>query len=177
MENAMREERIFSTGELIFKQGAYQEEMYTILQGKVGIYANYGTQQEKKLTELTEGGMFGEMGMIECYPRSATAVALDGETKLQVITKEEFDAFFREKPEQIFAIMRHLGKRIRRLSQDYLDVCRAVAESVESEQKGKKKSGWLMTSFKKAAKAYTESMRLAAEYGVEPYTLGMGLRP
>lgn len=34
-----------------------------------------------------------------------------------------------------------------------------------------------MTSFKKAAKAYTESMRLAAEYGVEPYTLGMGLRP
>lgn len=169
MENAMKEERTFSKGEIIFKQGSYQDEMYTILEGKVGIYANYGTQQEKELTELTAGEMFGEMGMIEAYPRSATAVALDDETKIQVITEKDFDAFFRGEPDQVFAIMKHLGKRIRGLSQDYLDVCRTVAESVESEKKGKKKSSWLMTNLKKAANAYAESMKLAAEYGVDPY--------
>ena len=88
MENAVMEERTFSKGEVIFKQGTYQSEMYTILQGKVGIYADYETQQEKKLTELTAGEFFGEMGMMECYPRSATAVALDNESKIQVITPE-----------------------------------------------------------------------------------------
>lgn len=169
MENTAMEERIFSNGEIIFKQGTYQSEMYTILQGKVGIYADYGTQQEKKLTELTAGEFFGEMGMIECYPRSATAVALDDETKIQVITPESFQDFFRKEPEKIFAIMKHLGKRIRGLSQDYLDACRTVAESVETERKGTEKSGWLKANLKKFADAYAESMKLAAEYGADTY--------
>lgn len=173
MENTMQEERTFSKGEVIFEQGSFQKEMYTVLQGRVGIYVNYETPQEKKLTELTAGDFLGEMGMIEYYPRSATAVALEDETKTRVITEENFQAFFREESEQAFAIMKHLGKRIRGLSQDYLDVCRAVAESVETERKGTKKSGWLMAKLKKAAQAYTESMKLAVEYGVDPCRYGI----
>ena len=178
MENVVMEERTFSNGEVIFKQGTYQSEMYTILQGKGGIYADYGTEQEKKLTELTAGEFFGEMGMIECCPRSATAVALDDETRIQVITPESFQDFFREEPEKIFAIMKHLGKRIRGLSQDYLDACRTVAESVETERKGTEKSGWLKANLKKFADAYTESMKLAAEYGADTYPgLYIGIWP
>lgn len=47
--------------------------------------------------------------------------------------------------------MKHLGKRIRGLSQDYLDACRTVAESVETERKGTEKSGWLKEHLKKFA--------------------------
>ena len=169
MEHAAKEERTYANGAIIFKQGTHQPEMYAVLQGKVGIYADYGTPQEKKLTELSAGGLFGEMGVIECYPRSATAVALDGETKLQVITAETLSAYFREKPEKIIAIMRTLGTRIRELSREYLEACHAVAESVEAEKKGVQKSGWMKTQLKKLADAYAAAAKAAAEYGGDLY--------
>ena len=51
MEHAAKEERTYANGAIIFKQGTHQPEMYAVLQGKVGIYADYGAPQEKKLTD------------------------------------------------------------------------------------------------------------------------------
>ena len=80
--------KIYQKGEFIFKQGEYASCMYDICQGKVGIIANYGEDGEKTLTELGEGASFGEMGMLEGYPRSATAVALEDGTEVRVVTAE-----------------------------------------------------------------------------------------
>ena len=67
---------ILKRTEIIFNEGDKSDRMYDIRHGRVGIYANYGTKEEKLLTELTKDQFFGEMGIIEGYPRSATAVAL-----------------------------------------------------------------------------------------------------
>ena len=70
------ETKTFKKGEIIFKQGDLSDCMYDILWGQVGIYADYGTPEEKLLTTLETERFFGEMGMIEGRLRSATAVAL-----------------------------------------------------------------------------------------------------
>ena len=70
----------FAKGEVIFKEGALESFMYDLIEGKVGIYAHYGEAGEKLLTELNAedgGATFGEMGLIDVMPRSATAVALE----------------------------------------------------------------------------------------------------
>ena len=46
------ETKTFKKGEIIFKQGDLSDCMYDILWGQVGIYADYGTPEEKLLTTL-----------------------------------------------------------------------------------------------------------------------------
>lgn len=153
--------KCFAKGEVIFKEGCYEAAMYDLIEGKVGIYAHYGKAGEKLLTELSaeDGGVtFGEMGLIDAMPRSATAVALEN-VKSCMITGEEFGEYFKENPAAILLIMQNMSKRIRELSQDYLDACRAVAEVVESEKSGKEKTNW----FKKIVNKFIEDYKAAVE--------------
>lgn len=156
----------FAKGEVIFKEGALESFMYDLIEGKVGIYAHYGEAGEKLLTELNAedgGATFGEMGLIDVMPRSATAVALE-DVLACVVTGKEFGEYFRENPAAVLVIMQNMSKRIRGLSQDYLDACRAVAESVDSERTGKEKSGWFRNKVDKFIKDYEAGLKAASEY-------------
>ena len=168
MEDMNTATKNYQKGELIFKQGEYASCMYDICQGKVGIIANYGEDSEKTLTELGEGASFGEMGMLESYPRSATAVALEDGTEVQVVTAETFSDYFMNDPQKVYTIMTQMSRRIRELSDDYLEACRAVAETVEAEKTGAEKSSWLKKNLKKFCDAYSESVRLSIQSGQDP---------
>ena len=54
------EPKTFKKGEIIFKQGDLSDCMYDILWGQVGIYADYGTPEEKLLTTLETERFFGD---------------------------------------------------------------------------------------------------------------------
>ena len=156
------ETKTLKKGEVIFRQGEISDCMYDILWGQVGIYADYGTPEEKLLTTLETERFFGEMGMIEGCPRSATAVALEKDTRLRVITPETFNAYFRERPAKVLMIMQNMSHRIRELTRDYLEACQTVTESVELEETGKEKSdsfkkkvGKLLADYEKASKPGT----------------------
>lgn len=90
--------RSFSKNEVIFRQGDDAQEMFDIVSGSVGVYINYGQENETQLTVLKAGNFLGEMGLIENYPRSATAVAMEDGTKLQVIDDAEFSHILRISP-------------------------------------------------------------------------------
>ena len=150
--------KVFKKGEVIFKEGENQMWMYALLKGSVGIYANYGTDAEKLLVELKaeDKAYFGEMGLIDAAPRSATAVVLE-DAYVNIISKDNFAEFFRERPADILAMMQNMSKRIRNLTNDYLDACRAVAEAVETEKSGKSKSDWFKKRVEKFINDYNQS--------------------
>ena len=143
-------------GEVIFRQGDVGNCMYDLLQGRVGIYANYGQADEKLLTELNPGDSFGEMAMIEAQPRSATAVALSAGTRLSVITWETLGQFFRDKPSKVVVIMQQMSRRIRELTQDYIDACGAVTELVQKAEAEKKsaETAWVNQRMRRYLDAY-----------------------
>lgn len=60
--------QIFPAGSVIFRRGAPGESFYLILSGEVAIQAG-----DKEFARLGAGECFGEMGVIESAPRSATA--------------------------------------------------------------------------------------------------------
>ena len=150
-------EKTFKSGEVIFQEKTYESCMYELLEGTVGIYTHYGQQDEKILTELKaeNGAYFGEMGLVESLPRAATAVALE-DVRVNVITGADFGAFFTENPERVYAIMTQMGGRIRELTRDYLEVCRAASEMMETKGNGKEKSGWF-NSFIEIIRTYLDS--------------------
>lgn len=156
----------FKKGGVIFKQGDASDCMYDILWGKVGIYVNYGTPEEKLLTTLETEQFFGEMGMIEGVPRSATAVALTSDTKVFVITPESFQTYFQESPAKVLLIMQNMSRRLRELTGEYLEACQTVADSVEAEKAGGEISGEQKTNLEKFSEIYLASLGSCAEsYG------------
>lgn len=132
----MAEKKFFEKGSVIFKEGAWELSMYDIISGKVGIYANYGEDNETLLTELTAGRYFGEMAVVDAMPRSATAVALE-DTETVVVKSGEFDEYLTENPDKVVDVFQSLCMRLRELSNDYIDACTTITEYVQAEDKKK----------------------------------------
>lgn len=135
----------FNKGEVIFREGEYSASMYQINSGTVGIFSAYQTEDEKELTKLGSEAFFGEMGIVECYPRSATAVALVDGTEVTEITERELSDYLRNKPDVMLEIMKQLSARLREVTASYEEACRTVYESREAETKGEKKSEGLLS--------------------------------
>jgi CRP-like cAMP-binding protein len=123
----------FNKDQVVFRQGDNASVMYDIISGKIGIYSDYQTENEKLLAELGSDAVFGEMGMIEFYPRSATAVALEDGTVLQELDEADLRTYFADKPDKLLKLMQQLSARIRETTQAYVDVCRSVSERRRAE--------------------------------------------
>lgn len=131
---------VFKKGDVIFRQGDFSSVMYDIAKGKVGVFADYETERVHQLAELKAGDFLGEMGMIEVYPRSATAVALEDDTTLNEIGENELNVYFRDKPEKLLKIMKQVSARIREIDEKYLNACRVAFESATAEAESTGKS-------------------------------------
>lgn len=118
-------ETTFGKDQVIFREGDNATTMYDILSGKVGIYKNYGAENEQQIIVMEAGQVFGEMGMIEYYPRSATAVALE-DTVVEELGESEIRDYFKTKPEKLLQLMKVLSQRVRETTQKYMDVCRVI---------------------------------------------------
>jgi len=144
-------EKTFSNGEVIIKEGDSGNSFFQILEGTATVYKNYGKEDQVKLTVLTPGQYFGEMAVIETYPRSSTVVA-DGDVKVVEIPGEDLNTYYRENPDEIVSIMKHLGNRLKQLTADYNEA-KGLFTDIE---KGavEKKSDSILTKLKKHISFY-----------------------
>lgn len=121
----------FQLHEVIFKQDEYQLWMYSICEGSVDIYADYGTPEEKKLATLTADHFFGEIGMIGNMQRTATAVAAENHVVLEQISNEDFENYLKNHPENLQPIMSSVSRRIRELTEDLSMIVRMTNEPLQ----------------------------------------------
>ena len=133
----------FNKDQVVFKEGSFDSCMYDIVSGRVGIFSAYGTADEKKIAELDSKQVFGEIGLIGCYPRTATAVALENNTVLSEISEADLSEYFKDKPEKLLQIMKQLSRRLRETTQNYIDACRPVYENNQAESNGDPRSAWI----------------------------------
>lgn len=118
----------YPKGTVICREGDLVQCMYDIYWGRVGIYSKYGTPEQVQLATLAANNFFGEMGMVSNQPRSATAVALDPDTTVEIIYPDDFRELFEKNPLKVDMILRHLSFRLRALTSQYNEVCAKIAE-------------------------------------------------
>ena len=131
--------KTFSLGDVIFCQQDPSDLVYEICRGRVGIFLDYETENQKMIADLSDGQFFGEMGVIEGSPRSATAVSLADGTLLRPVTEDGLPAFLCENPDRLLNLMRQLSARTRERTIQYHEVCRALSAAVAAHKQGAEK--------------------------------------
>src|SRR5688572_9671785 len=69
------ETRRYGFGDVVIQQGAPSDGFYVILEGRARVVAEGADGQEVSLATLREGDAFGEEGLFDSAPRSATVRA------------------------------------------------------------------------------------------------------
>ena len=70
--------RIFAAGATIFAEGEVGAVAYILLRGDATIFIGFGTPQQRKVTTLEPGQMFGVHALMAGAQRAATAVTVEG---------------------------------------------------------------------------------------------------
>ena len=101
----------FQAGEEIFSEGDPAEEAFIIVSGDVEIVKSVdGT--ERTLARLGTGEIFGEMGLVDDKPRSASARALTPVT-LEQMSHEHFMYVLLHRPKEAITYLKVLFERLR----------------------------------------------------------------
>lgn len=104
-------EQTYQTGQLIMRQGDTGVGAFIIRSGKVEVLQKRdGTEQ--KLATLGPGEVFGEMALLDEFPRSATVRAVEPTTALG-IQRWHFKGILESHPQIALALLPMLTRRIR----------------------------------------------------------------
>ena len=110
-------DRTFAPGEIIFREGAPSDAAYVIRSGHVGILKGE-PETPVILAQLEPGDIFGEMGLVDERPRSATARA-DDEVQVTTVTPDEFVDMLFDRPKETIKYIRTLFERLRAMNAQF----------------------------------------------------------
>jgi len=102
----------YMAGERVFDINEQGDHMYVIQSGEIGISIDASPEKKNFVAILKEGECFGEMGMLDDLPRSATA-HINKETVLLTLEKSRLKALITHYPELALGILRGLSLRLR----------------------------------------------------------------
>ena len=97
---------------MIMAAGDQIDSLYIVISGRLKVMMGDAEGKEVILSLLGPGEFFGEMGLIDDSPRSATVVTLEP-CELLSITKRDFKKCLAENFEMSMAVMRGLVRRLR----------------------------------------------------------------
>ncbi|MGJ8653259.1 MAG: cyclic nucleotide-binding domain-containing protein [Opitutaceae bacterium] len=110
----------------IFGASDVGDEAYRILSGSVEIFIGEG-KDKVVLSRLEAGEVFGEMGMIDGRPRSASSRALT-EVQLEVITRDDFHQRIADVGDEMIPYLRAIFERLRVTNERLHDVLRQLRD-------------------------------------------------
>ena len=113
---AIANENRHARGSFIFHEGDRGDKLYVIIEGKVRISRTVPGMGEEALAILGPGEAFGEMSLIDEFPRSADAIAHESAVVLE-ISREALDDLLMQNRDLAYEILwnfvRILSSRLR----------------------------------------------------------------
>ena len=103
--------RSFPKGSEIVKEGEQAVAFYVIVKGKVEV-----RKGDQVLNALSAGDSFGEMALLDGFPRVANVLAVE-DTDCLVMTRWDFTAELKSNPSIALTMLPVMSKRIRELEE------------------------------------------------------------
>jgi len=128
---------VLKKGDFVFEEGDEAVFAYVLTEGVIEIVATSKGEQQV-LAKLEKGTIFGEMAIIDGFPRSASARAA-GDCKVQEVGHKEFLNYISKKPDAAFSIMTRLSGFVRsadiQASKSLLFASKTETNEEEKDQK------------------------------------------
>lgn len=140
--------RDYPAGSIVCREGELEHTFYIIKEGQVAITQQLPGGSEQTLGVQGPGSFFGEIGLLENRPRSASVRTLVDSCLLE-ITEEDFEEMIHRSPEAALTVLRGVIRSLREtdrvtisqlqatnteLQRAYADLKAAQAELVEQER-------------------------------------------
>jgi CRP/FNR family cyclic AMP-dependent transcriptional regulator len=125
---------------VVLSAGDSTDNIYFVLSGALKVQVSDEDGREVILSKLGPGELFGEMGVLDDHPRSATVLAVES-SQVVVMGKADFKQCLVDNPDVSLFIMRNLTKRLRMADRNieslalldvYGRVARLLLESAET---------------------------------------------
>jgi CRP-like cAMP-binding protein len=100
-------------GQIVFHEGSRSDFAFIIENGQVEVSRKRRDGNIEVIDILGRNDIFGEIGMIDGGPRSATVTALEN-SKVTMISREDLNIMSRKDPNAWFPIIKALSARLRR---------------------------------------------------------------
>lgn len=108
-------ERTYVMNEVIFDEEEEGVAMYLVVDGRVSIYRK-GLMGKKEIYQATKGDFFGELALLDGFPRSAGATAAEPSTLL-CFSRPDFIHLLEEHPrfglKLSLQLARHIASKLR----------------------------------------------------------------
>jgi CRP-like cAMP-binding protein len=104
--------RQFALGESLVKEGDDATTFYVLCSGDAEVVKGLDGNGGKVIGHLTAGDFFGEMALLDEFPRSAS-VRATSDCECLVLARWDFVGLIRTSPEVALAVLPVLSKRLR----------------------------------------------------------------
>jgi CRP/FNR family transcriptional regulator, cyclic AMP receptor protein len=109
----------YSKDMILFKEGDQGEALYVVLEGSICVSKAVPGGKDNTMAFMERGSCFGEMALVDEFPRSATAIASQ-ESRILFIDRQAFLNFLEIDPiiarKILWAFCRSLSLRLREAS-------------------------------------------------------------
>jgi CRP-like cAMP-binding protein len=102
----------FKADSEVVTEGDFGDCAYIVESGRLEVSKANKQNNKQVLGQLKENDIFGELGLIDGLPRSATVTTLENCT-IKVLTKDSFNSLAKNKPEALMPIFKVLASRLR----------------------------------------------------------------
>ena len=126
--------RVYKARETIVSKGDPAGEFYVLLRGRAKVTAQGKEGADTAINVMGPGEVFGEVGILDGQPRSATVTTLE-ECEMAVVDKRAFDGLLAASPAVAIRLLTVLAGRIRELTtrvedRAFLDVPARLAKQL-----------------------------------------------
>ncbi len=122
----------YKRGETIFDEQTKDRDLYLILTGKVHVVKYTKTGTESLLAVLHEGDFFGELSLIDDFPRSARAVAETDSTIIS-LAYDHYETLLNRSRTFARNLLQRLALRLRTLDQLFVQELERKSAEFESQ--------------------------------------------
>ncbi|MGE0085961.1 MAG: EAL domain-containing protein [Desulfococcaceae bacterium] len=117
-------------GKVVFSEGTRGQHFYIILKGAVEIVKDQGEQGQDRIAVYKQGQCFGELALIDDFPRSATVLTTEP-SELLCISRDDFQKVVQESASISFSILKTLTGLIRERTENFIDDLRERNRNLE----------------------------------------------
>jgi CRP-like cAMP-binding protein len=105
-------QRDYAAGDALVRQSQPGAGLFVVVSGGVRVSQHGEGGDERELSRLGPGEVFGEMTLLDDLPRSATVTAAEP-TRVLILPVQDFRAALREEPDITVRLLAVLSRRLR----------------------------------------------------------------